>query len=109
MQTQDISYDTRYAEQLIKSFNALPKTEGIESLLTDMLSWEESFLQRMFYFKEDDCLSTPEKPVHSLAPSDQFKSLYKFVTNEDWYSIKVFQDEYFAQLTQFQGVNELFD
>lgn len=83
MQTQQITYDTRYAEQLIKSFNSIPLDEEIYLSLHEFFAWDDEFAQLLFYFKEDDCLSTSERPVYSLKPIELFRSLFRAVDEND--------------------------
>ena len=109
MTIQPITYDTRYAAQLIKSFNNLHRGEKMQSMLDDLFSWGESFAQTLFEFKEDDCLSTLYKPVHSLAPKDSFKTLYQAVNKSDLVTVKHILDTYANQVNEYQEVIELFD
>lgn len=109
MQTQQITYDTRYAEQLIKSFNALSKSSDIQAAIDDMLSWSEAFLMKLFYFKEDDCLTTSENTVYSLTPSEHFKTLYGYVAHGDYYNVNKFLDDMLDQISELREVKELID
>lgn len=56
MLTQNTITDTRYAEQLIKSFNNIPRDEEVQASLDELFAWDEDFAHLLFYFKEDDCL-----------------------------------------------------
>lgn len=85
MQTQQITYDTRYAEQLTEAFNKLPRDESMEQILFEFFTWDTrgALPQHLFYFKEDDCLSTPERPVYSLKPIELFRNLFRAVDEND--------------------------